>query len=172
MYWLAGFFNPQGFLTSVRQEITRSHSADQWALDKVETRTEVRSSEYKQSGDNKPEDLKTEKGEVVIYGLYLESAMWDKVNKRLKDPFPGDLYRELPMMLISAFNKDEKQPDKGPQLKQPGAKQQKKTEYYRCPVYKYPSRTDLHFIFDVLLPVAEDDAHWRMRGVALLGTID
>merc|ERR1719261_1978322 len=40
-YWLTGFFNPQGFLTSVRQEITRSHRAENWALDAVEQRAEV-----------------------------------------------------------------------------------------------------------------------------------
>ncbi|EAN92920.1 dynein heavy chain, putative, partial [Trypanosoma cruzi] len=142
-------------------------------LDKVEARTEVRSSEFRPNQEPKAEDLKTERGEVVIYGLFLESAMWDKSNKRLKDPPPGDLFRELPMLLISAYNKDAPQqaviaPTKPGQMKE----KQKKQEYYRCPVYKYPTRSDLHWIFDVNLPVAEDDAYWRMRGVALLGSTD
>lgn len=174
VYWLPGFFNPQGFLTSVRQEITRSHANEPipWALDKTETRTEVRSSEYRPNQDAKPEDLRCEKGEVVVYGLFLEGAMWDKTNKRLKDPFPGDLFRELPMMLISAWNKDAPQPAAAP-LKPGQAKEKKgKQEHYRCPVYKYTTRSDINWIFDVNLPVAEDDAYWRMRGVCLVGCID
>ena len=32
-FWLTGFFNPAGFLTSVKQKLSRFN---QWALDKVE----------------------------------------------------------------------------------------------------------------------------------------
>jgi dynein heavy chain len=40
-FWLTGFYNPQGFLTAVMQEVTRQHSEQKWSLDAVEPKTEV-----------------------------------------------------------------------------------------------------------------------------------
>lgn len=37
-YWLTGFFNPTGFLTAVKQKITRLEG---WSLDKVQIISQV-----------------------------------------------------------------------------------------------------------------------------------
>merc|ERR1712072_1680940 len=40
-YWMTGLTNAQGFLTAMRQEVTRQHKKDQWALDDVITHSEI-----------------------------------------------------------------------------------------------------------------------------------
>jgi len=42
-YWLTGFFNPQGFLTAMKQEVTRSkkNTNEPWSLDEVIYKTDV-----------------------------------------------------------------------------------------------------------------------------------
>lgn len=90
---------------------------------------------------------------VYIYGLFLDGAGWDRRNCRLVEPTPKVLYTPLPVAHVFATNVD---------------KPSKATNLYECPVYKKPRRTDLTYIFPLLLKTNKNPDHWILRGVALL----
>ncbi|NXK54721.1 DYH8 protein, partial [Chauna torquata] len=95
VFWMTGFFNPQGFLTAMRQEATRAHKG--WALDTVTIHNEV----LKQ---NKEEITVPPSEGVYIYGLYLEGAGWDRRNSKLTESTPKILFVQLPVIHIFAIN--------------------------------------------------------------------
>ncbi|KFP26175.1 Dynein heavy chain 8, axonemal, partial [Colius striatus] len=95
VFWMTGFFNPQGFLTAMRQEATRAHKG--WALDNVTIHNEV----LKQ---NKEEITAPPSEGVYIYGLYLEGAGWDRRNSKLTESTPKILFTQLPVVHIFAIN--------------------------------------------------------------------
>ncbi len=40
--------------------------------------------------------------------------------------------------------------------------------FYQCPVYKKPTRTDLNYVTNILLRTEKSPDHWILRGVAAL----
>jgi dynein heavy chain len=85
-FWLTGFFNPQGFLTSMKQEVTRQHRAEQWSLDEVDYKTDVMK-EIIPGDDGRIEGkvIKPVDEGVLIHGLYLEGSQWHKNDKRFEE---------------------------------------------------------------------------------------
>lgn len=77
-YWLTAFYNPQGFLTSVMQEVTRQHSADKWSLDAVETKAEVLKDMITNEDGRVEKQLPQRPQGVLIHGLFIEGASWNK----------------------------------------------------------------------------------------------
>merc|ERR1719386_25961 len=77
-YWLTGFTNAQGFLTGMRQEVTRQHKKDQWALDDVVTHTEVLAMDYERLNDAPDEGQN-------IYGLFMEGGRWNRQEGKLDE---------------------------------------------------------------------------------------
>ena len=150
-FCLAGFFNPQGFLTANRQEVCRRHAKDHWALDDVVNHTEV----LKQESD----DVRRAPDEgVYLRGLSLEGCRWDKAGARLAESEAKVLFSPLPVLHVTGALA--------------GAKAADAPYGYKCPCYKSPRRTDLNFIFAVSLRSDEPPAKWVLRGVALLTSRD
>ncbi|KAI8124809.1 axonemal, Dynein heavy chain 8 [Lucilia cuprina] len=143
VFWMSGFFNPQGFLTAMKQEVARAHNG--WALDQVTMTNEV----LKIGTD---ECKKPPKEGVYVHGLYLDGAGWDRKTSRLIESTNKVLYVLMPVVHISAINSTA---PKSPKL-------------YTCPVYKKINRTDLNYISPLWLNTVKHPDHWIVRGVALL----
>uniref|UniRef100_A0A673Z5Z6 Dynein heavy chain 5, axonemal-like n=1 Tax=Salmo trutta TaxID=8032 RepID=A0A673Z5Z6_SALTR len=152
-FWLTGFFNPQGFLTAMRQETTRMNLAKGWALDTVVLHNDVTRMMREDVTAPPPDDM----GGVYIYGLFLDGAGWDKRNAKLTESPPKVLFTVLPVVHVYAIS-----------TLASDAKRQQGISLYSCPVYKKPRRTDLTFIFSLLLRTFQSPDHWTLRGVALL----
>ena len=126
----------------MKQKITRDKK---WSLDTVFLHNEV-TSKMKEDVDKGPPEG------VYIHGLYLDGASWDRKSSRLSEPSPKVLFTPLPVVWVYAINEPK-------DLK----------SFYSCPVYKKPRRTDLTYIFPLLLGSGRHDPdHWILRGVALL----
>jgi dynein heavy chain len=137
-YWLTGFFNPNGFLTAMRQEITRAHG---WALDTVALTTEVTKYREREEVKSLPEEG------VYVHGLFIDGASWEQQDMRLIDSAPKVLFFPLNVVWVSATN----------------TAQAKDATTYVCPCYKVPKRTGLNYIFDIDLstrPAREVDSAW------------
>jgi len=150
-FWLAGFFNPTGFLTANRQEVCRKHARDNWALDDVINYSEVLKQEREEVKKGPDEG-------IYIYGLFLDCAKWDKQKDKLADSDPKVLFAPLPVLWITGT--------------QASALKGDKNIYYSSPTYKAPKRTGLNYISAFDLRSEEPAMKWTLRGVCLLTTID
>ncbi|KAF0745065.1 hypothetical protein Ae201684_000639 [Aphanomyces euteiches] len=156
-FWLTGFFNPQGMLTAMKQEVTRKHSkTDKWALDDVVYHTEVTTFE-------RAEQVRTPPAEgVLIYGLFLDGATWSKADGTLVESEPKKLFTSLPVLHVNSMSKELEMKSRKELYGSIGP--------FECPCYKYPMRTDRYIIFMVTMkcPQNRPPRHWGLRGVALL----
>ncbi|CDJ43280.1 hypothetical protein ETH_00008820 [Eimeria tenella] len=151
-FWLAGFFNPTGFLTGMMQEVTRQHKKDQWGLDDVVLHSEMRTVDVEKIKDIPDEG-------VNIHGLYIEGSRWNWHEARLEESLPKVMVDRMPVVHATAITSTEKR-NKGLDYGQ--------FEPYDCPVYRYPSRTDKYLVFRVQLRSDLHPSHWKLRGTALL----
>jgi dynein heavy chain len=129
-YWLTGFFNPQGMLTAMKQEVCRKHQKDanKWALDDIMYHTEVTNYERVESVKSNPPEG------CYINGLYMEGAAWSRDQQTIVESEPKTLFVPLPVLWVSASLKTEEMRVRKDVYGNVGP--------YECPCYKYRSRTD------------------------------
>lgn len=170
-----GFFNPQGFLTAMKQEVTRKHRADGWALDDVIYHTEVTEYEKIESVSKGPREG------IYASGLFIDGAAWSKPTSSLVESEPKKLFAPLPVLYVTGTTKQLRREHIKSGAYGPNGP-------YECPLYKYPVRTDRFFIGMVSLASRAQPAgasgigstardapkkeHWILRGVALTCSTD
>lgn len=148
IFWIAGFFFPQAFVTGTLQNFARKHVI---AIDKLEFEYKVLDLDPKKVTE-KPEDG------CYVYGIYLEGARWDYKKQCLNQPKPKELYSDLPLLQLLPIPRRtviEKQ-------------------IYNCPLYKVVSRCgtlsttghSTNFVMFIELPSNRAEEAWIRGGVA------
>ncbi|GFR44385.1 hypothetical protein Agub_g5605 [Astrephomene gubernaculifera] len=157
-FWLPGFFFPQGFMTGVLQMHARKYSIP---IDTLSFGFEV--TPYEEP-DAVPPEAAPEDG-ILINGLWIDGARWDRTAARLDESEPGVMYAPLPVIHFKPMQ-DYEPPD---------------TEY-QCPLYKTSVRAGVlsttgqstNFVLLVSLPMRSSTSSdfWILQGVALLCMLD
>ncbi|TYZ61500.1 hypothetical protein PybrP1_006824 [[Pythium] brassicae (nom. inval.)] len=137
VFWLSGFFFPQGFLTGILQNHARQCNL---AIDTLSFAFLMH--------PEPPDEVQTkpEAGGCYMTGLFIEGARWDKLAYSLVDPLPKELFSKMPVVHLLP-TKDRQAPQSG---------------IYRCPVYKILTRTgtlsttghSTNFVFWIEVPSA------------------
>lgn len=83
-------------MTAVKQEVSRKHLGDKWALDDVVLTGEVLhpAKEVEQIREAPQEG-------VYVYGLYLDGCAWSNKEGKLTESEPKKLYHPLPVYYVT-----------------------------------------------------------------------
>ncbi|KAH0794861.1 dynein heavy chain 1, axonemal [Histomonas meleagridis] len=149
IYWISGFFIQQSFLTGIKQNYARKTQIGvdtvSFAFDVINDENEI---------NERPNDG------VIIKGLFIEGAAWDRNKKIITDPNPKELYQQMPpIKLIPVSNR--KPPKNG---------------IYNCPLYKIGTRKgqlsttghSTNYVMTIELPSDKPESYWIKRGVAMI----
>uniref|UniRef100_A0A8C9SXB4 Dynein axonemal heavy chain 17 n=1 Tax=Scleropages formosus TaxID=113540 RepID=A0A8C9SXB4_SCLFO len=139
--WLAGFFNPQSFLTAIMQSMARKN---EWPLDKMCLQCDV-TKKSREDFSSPPREG------AYIHGLFMEGARWDTQTGIMAEARLKELTPSMPVIFIKAIPVDK----------------QDTRNVYQCPVYKTRQRGPT-FVWTFNLKTKENPSKWTLAGVALL----
>ncbi|XP_065685160.1 dynein axonemal heavy chain 1 isoform X1 [Hydra vulgaris] len=154
VFWISGFFFPQGFLTGILQNYARSYA------------TSIDTISFDFSVLKLPVSKLTERPRDGCYinGLYLEGARWSFSENELTESRSKELFTEMPVIWLKPCPNRIK-PSEG---------------VYECPVYKTLMRAgslsttghSTNFVLQIELPTNRPQSHWIKQGVALMCSLD
>ncbi|XP_075374925.1 dynein axonemal heavy chain 17-like isoform X4 [Mycteria americana] len=139
--WLAGFFNPQSFLTAIMQSMARKN---EWPLDKMCLSVEV-------TKKNREDVTAPPREGSYVHGLFMEGARWDIPSGVIADARLKELTPMMPVIFIRAIPVD----------------RMDTKNVYECPVYKTRMRGPT-YVWTFNLKTKEKAAKWILAAVALL----
>ncbi|XP_040312713.1 dynein axonemal heavy chain 17 [Herpailurus yagouaroundi] len=139
--WLAGFFNPQSFLTAIMQSMARKN---EWPLDKMCLSVEV-------TKKNREDMTAPPREGAYVYGLFMEGARWDTQTGVIAEARLKELTPAMPVVFIKAIPVD----------------RMETKNTYECPVYKTRIRGPT-YVWTFNLKTKEKAAKWILAAVALL----
>jgi dynein heavy chain len=153
-FWLPGFFFPQGFLTGALQNHARKYNIP---IDTLKFAYEIVPTN--DDGTIIEDSYSTVEDGVLVEGLYIEGAHYDKDTKILQDSFAMEMHSLMPIIRFL-----------------PTENTQNQENQYVCPLYKTSERAgtlsttghSTNFIVAVNLPSDKSPDYWISRGVALL----
>ena len=139
--WLAGFFNPQSFLTAIMQQMARKN---EWPLDRMCLQCDVTKKSREDMAGPPREGAYT-------HGLFMEGARWDMQTGMIAEARLKELAPPMPVIFLKAIPVD----------------RQDLRNMYECPVYKTKTRGPT-FVWTFNLKSKEKPSKWILGGVALL----
>ncbi|XP_070187600.1 dynein beta chain, ciliary-like isoform X2 [Littorina saxatilis] len=139
--WLAGFFNPQSFLTAIMQQMARKN---EWPLDRMVLQCDV-TKKTREDMAGPPREG------AYVHGLYMEGARWDPQTGMMAEARLKELAPIMPVIFIKAIPVD----------------RQDLRNMYACPVYKTKTRGPT-FVWTFNLKTKEKPSKWILGGVAIL----
>jgi len=147
--WIAGCFNPMGFLTAMTQVTARAKG---YSLDAMRVHTEVTDITLQmgvwQAGsgvESQPEDG------TYIHGFFMEGARWSVELNAIADSYPKELYPWMPMMHFTGIRVEDVNPE----------------GRYMCPMYTTTVRGPTHVLPGPLRTI-EHPNKWILASVCLV----
>jgi len=144
--FLNRLFNPQSFLTAIKQVASREFG---YELNKLYIKTDMQKKFYEEA-----DQLPPLKEGAYTFGFHVDGARWDPAVGVLEESYPKRPYSVCPVVTCKAL------------LIPEGANKEDKTTY-QCPVYKTDQRAST-FVFFAQLKTKAPPHKWVLAGVSII----